>query len=97
MDRPTVVLADDHKILMEGLRSLLEPDFDLLATVEDGRELVEKALPLRELEELAAGDEHVASDIRTMKDILENSPGLAWPHRWSSRYRAGPPRAAIPR
>jgi DNA-binding NarL/FixJ family response regulator len=34
------LLADDHKIVLDGLRSLLEPKFDLVGTVEDGRALV---------------------------------------------------------
>ena len=38
-----VLLADDHKIVLEGLKSLLEPEFDLVGTVEDGRELVKEA------------------------------------------------------
>ncbi len=38
-----VLLADDHKIVLEGLKSLLEPEFDLVGTVEDGRALVKEA------------------------------------------------------
>jgi DNA-binding NarL/FixJ family response regulator len=41
------VLADDHRIVAEGLRSLLEPDFSVIGMVEDGRKLVETALRLR--------------------------------------------------
>jgi DNA-binding NarL/FixJ family response regulator len=47
MNRVRVLLADDHKIVLEGLRSLLEPDFDLVGTVEDGRALVAEAEKLR--------------------------------------------------
>jgi DNA-binding NarL/FixJ family response regulator len=43
MKRPRVLLADDHKIVVEGLRSLLEPEFELVGTVEDGRALVAAA------------------------------------------------------
>jgi DNA-binding NarL/FixJ family response regulator len=38
--RIRVLLADDHKIVLEGLRSLLEPQFELAGTVGDGRALV---------------------------------------------------------
>jgi DNA-binding NarL/FixJ family response regulator len=41
MTKAKVILADDHRIVVEGLRSLLEPEFDLVGTVEDGRALVE--------------------------------------------------------
>jgi DNA-binding NarL/FixJ family response regulator len=47
MKRARVLLADDHRILGEGLQSLLEPEFDLVGIVEDGRALVEAAEELR--------------------------------------------------
>lgn len=40
MKRPRVLLADDHRIVAEGLRGLLEPDFELVGIVEDGRALL---------------------------------------------------------
>lgn len=43
MKRPRVLLADDHRMVAEGLKSLLTPEFDLVAVVEDGRALVEAA------------------------------------------------------
>ena len=47
MSRPRVLLADDHRIVAEGLTSLLAADFDLVGVVEDGRALVEAAKSLR--------------------------------------------------
>ena len=32
MSRPRVLLADDHKIVTEGLKGLLEPEFELVGT-----------------------------------------------------------------
>lgn len=43
MSRPRVLVADDHRIVAEGLCSLLEPTFELVGIVENGRELVEAA------------------------------------------------------
>lgn len=43
MTRPRVLLADDHRMLAEGLRSLLQPHFDVVGIVSDGRELVDAA------------------------------------------------------
>ncbi len=40
MSRPRLLLADDHQIFLEGLRRLLETDFDIVGTVPDGRQLV---------------------------------------------------------
>ncbi len=45
--RPRLLLADDHVLVAEALRSLLAPEFDLVGVVEDGRELVEAAGKLR--------------------------------------------------
>jgi DNA-binding NarL/FixJ family response regulator len=47
MTRPTVLLADDHRMVAEGLKSLLATDFDLAGVVEDGRALIEAAQRLR--------------------------------------------------
>lgn len=41
MKRPRIIAADDHRIVVEGLRGLLEPEFELVAVVGDGRELIE--------------------------------------------------------
>ncbi len=41
--RPRVLLADDHLLVAEALKSLLAPEFDLVGVVEDGRALVEAA------------------------------------------------------
>ena len=43
MKRTRVLLADDHKIILNGLRSLLESEFELVGNVEDGRALVSAA------------------------------------------------------
>ena len=39
--RPRLVLADDHSLLCEGLRGLLEPDNEVVGIVHDGRDVVE--------------------------------------------------------
>jgi DNA-binding NarL/FixJ family response regulator len=43
MKRPRLLLADDHKIVLEGLRGILEPEFEIVGAVEDGRTLVAEA------------------------------------------------------
>ncbi|MCX6362700.1 MAG: response regulator transcription factor, partial [Actinobacteria bacterium] len=45
--RPRVLLADDHLLVAEALKSLLTPEFDLVGVVEDGRQLIEAAGRLR--------------------------------------------------
>ena len=46
MSRPKLLLADDHKMFAQGLASLLQGEFELLATVEDGQALVDAAVLL---------------------------------------------------
>ena len=40
MSRPRVLLADDHSLVLEGIRKLLDTKVDLVGTVGDGRALV---------------------------------------------------------
>jgi len=46
MKKPRILLADDHKIVIEGLKNLLRDEFEIVGSVEDGRALVEKASKL---------------------------------------------------
>lgn len=43
MSRPRILLADDHTMFAQGLRSLLEDEFELVGTVADGQTLIEAA------------------------------------------------------
>jgi DNA-binding NarL/FixJ family response regulator len=45
--KPRLLIADDHKIFAEGLKRLLNADFDIVGVVEDGRDLVAAAEKLR--------------------------------------------------
>lgn len=47
MTRPRVLLADDHKIVVQGLKSLLSAEFELAGVVADGQAMVEAAKTLR--------------------------------------------------
>lgn len=47
MNRPTILLADDHQMFAQGLQSLLEDEFDLVGTVKNGKDLVDTALRLK--------------------------------------------------
>lgn len=43
MTRTRVLLADDHTIVAEGLASLLEPEYELVGRVQNGRDLLRAA------------------------------------------------------
>ncbi len=45
--RPRVLIADDHPMMLDGLRKLLEPDCEVVAAVRDGRALLAAAERLR--------------------------------------------------
>jgi DNA-binding NarL/FixJ family response regulator len=42
MTRPRILMADDHLMLLEAFRALLEPEFEVVGTVTDGRMLLEE-------------------------------------------------------
>jgi DNA-binding NarL/FixJ family response regulator len=46
MRRPRVILADDHPLVMDALKNLLEPEFEIVGTFSDGHALVEGAMQL---------------------------------------------------
>jgi DNA-binding NarL/FixJ family response regulator len=46
MNRPRVLLADDHHMLTDALKNVLEPRFEVVGMVGDGRELLETAAKL---------------------------------------------------
>ena len=43
MKRPRIVIADDHTLVLEGLRKILEEEYDVVGTAEDGRTLLSMA------------------------------------------------------
>jgi DNA-binding NarL/FixJ family response regulator len=43
LGRPRILLADDHQMLADALKGVLEPRYDVVATVGDGRALLEAA------------------------------------------------------
>src|SRR5262245_11931224 len=44
MKKPRLILADDHTILLDALKSLVEPEFEVVALCSDGRQLIESAV-----------------------------------------------------
>jgi len=47
MKRPRVVIADDHVLVVEGLRRILETECEIVGAVEDGRSLLRIAAELK--------------------------------------------------
>jgi len=47
MNKPRILLADDHMLVLDGLRHLLERHYDLVGTVQDGHSVVDAARRLQ--------------------------------------------------
>ena len=45
--RPRVLLADDHRVVAQGLKSMLSAEFELVGIVTDGQSMVEASKSLR--------------------------------------------------
>jgi len=43
MSRPRILLADDHTLMVDALKHLLEAEFDVVGTARDGRQLLKAA------------------------------------------------------
>ena len=67
--RHKIILADDHEIVLDGLRRILEPEFEIAAICADGRELVSAIETLRP--EVAVAD--ISMPILNGLDALRQS------------------------
>ncbi len=47
MKKPRVLLADDHDGVLDSLRDIVEPEFDVIGTVSDGEALLTAAKRLK--------------------------------------------------
>lgn len=74
--RPTLLLADDHPLLLSGLESLLAPEFEVVGTVTDGEALVEAAVRLRPDLVIADISMHGVDGIEAARRLREAVPGV---------------------
>jgi DNA-binding NarL/FixJ family response regulator len=74
--RPRVLLADDHRMFAEGLRSLLAEEFDLVGIVADGVELIDAAKRL--LPDVIVADISMPrlNGIEALAHLREELPGV---------------------
>ena len=47
MRRPTILLVDDHALILDAFKKLLEPEFEVVGTVSDSREALSLATVLK--------------------------------------------------
>lgn len=76
MTRPRVLLADDHRLVAEGLTRLLSEDCDLAGVVEDGRALVEAARRLKPDVIVADISMPLLNGIDALVQLKQEDPGV---------------------
>ena len=47
MNAPRIILADEHLLLADAIKQLLQPEFEVVAICGDGQELIDRAVELR--------------------------------------------------
>jgi DNA-binding NarL/FixJ family response regulator len=76
MARPTLFMADDHAILLEGVRRLLEPEFEIVGTASDGRQLVASTIQLQPEIVLLDIGMPLLNGIEAARQIRASAPGV---------------------
>lgn len=95
--KPTVLIADDHPLVAEGLKQLLESDFEILGTFSNGIDLIQQARLLRPDVILLDGVIPPQNGFSTARQLKECVPSsriifvtmLEEPTHVSEAFRAG--------
>ena len=74
MKRPRLLLGDDHAIILDGLRRILEPHCDIVGSVQDGRALVAAAQELHPDVVVADISMPLLNGIEAARQILKAQP-----------------------
>src|SRR4051812_18002337 len=87
--RPRVLLADDHKLVLEGLSKLLQNDVDLVGTASSGAEAVEMAQTLQPdvvLLDISMPGMNGFDAARALREKAPNAKLVALTMHWSPAY-----------
>src|SRR5438552_7818508 len=74
MKKTRLLIADDHTLVLEGLKRILEADFDLVGMAENGRELVRLAEELKPDVILVDISMPLLNGIDATRQLLKHSP-----------------------
>ena len=74
MKRPRLLLGDDHAIILDGLRRILEPHCDIVGSAQDGRALVAAAQELHPDVVVADISMPLLNGIEAARQILKADP-----------------------
>lgn len=75
-ERPKVLLADDHMLVLEGLSKLLQNEVNLVGTASSGAEAIEKTMELRPDVVLLDISMPGMNGIETAKQLREKAPNV---------------------
>jgi DNA-binding NarL/FixJ family response regulator len=73
---PIILLADDHKLLAEGLQGLLSPEFKVAEIVEDGRMLLAANLRLKPDVVITDISMPNLNGIEAIRELKRNTPDV---------------------
>src|SRR4051812_4614408 len=73
--KPTILVADDHSLVLAGFRKLLENEFEVVATAQDGAQLLERAKRLQPSVILVDISMPLLNGIEATRKILAAAPG----------------------
>jgi DNA-binding NarL/FixJ family response regulator len=76
VSRVRVLLADDHRLVVEGLKSLLADEFELIGVVHDGRAMVQAAKELKPDVIIADITMPFLNGIEALEEIEKFSPDV---------------------
>src|SRR4026209_1732483 len=74
MKKIRILIADDHTLVLEGLKRILESEFELAGTVENGRDLLRVADELKPDVALVDISMPLLNGIDATRQLLKNSP-----------------------
>lgn len=74
MSKPRILLADDHLLLLDGLKRLLERHYELVGTVQDGLSIVSEAQRLQPDLVLLDVAMPILNGLQAGKRLLEQMP-----------------------
>lgn len=78
MKKIRLLLADDHEMIRDGLRAVLEKiaEFEIVAEASNGHELLKKVIPARPHIVLLDISMPLLNGMETAKELQENFPGI---------------------
>lgn len=76
MTKPRILLADDHSLVVEGFRRLIDDRFEVVGTAEDGRAVLDAAAALRPDVVLLDISMPLLNGIDAARQLLKLAPDL---------------------